>query len=435
MRTKSESHRSAVNPAKCLPITQSGRMRSSHAFRTLPRCTLAALALAVFTGQTRADVFHLTSGGRVEGDLLERTADGYRVDTLIGTVVLSADSVARVEPAPSPFEPYRARRAAAKDTPADQYALAVWCGENGFGRQRPEHLQRALELDKDYEPARQALGYVRVNGEWVNERVAAAQEERQSRTDADESRPADAPARAPAAVQAYWHRFIRATKTSFLDSPFPDDVHQGCARIRAIQDPLAIPAAIRVLSGGDVTCRQLLVELLARFKNDAALAKLADLALCDPDRDLRGSALAALRRREDARVVLHYRQVLVEGDDLMVKRAAEGLAALNAREAVPDLIAVLTARRAKSVPMPMGKYFNTLPGYYGTRYVNLGPLLVPIDPRFGLLWPVPRLEEPAAVREVTVFRTEVLEALRQLTGADFGFDAEAWSRWYDDHKP
>jgi hypothetical protein len=417
------------------PIAARDRSRRSSRVSRPRLCTvivLAPLALSIVTVPLRADVFHLTSGGRVEGDLIEKTSAGYRVETLIGTVLLPADSVARVEEAPSPFESYRTRRAATADTPADQYALAVWCGENGFGRQRRMHLQRALELDQGYEPARRALGYVQVDGRWVNERVAAAQQDRESQTEADEFNPAEAPTQTPAALQAYWYRYINATKSSFLDSPFPEQVDKGYARIRGIDDPLAVPAAMRVLSAGDATCRQLLVELLGRFTTDAATANLADLALCDPERDIRRSALAALRRRDDPRVVLHFRQALAEGDDLLVKRAAEGLGALNAREAVPDLIAVLTTQRTKPVPLPMGRWFNTLPGYYGYTYV--GPLLMPIDPRFGVLWPVPRLRQPSAVREVKVFRTEVLEALRQITGTDFGFDADAWSRWYEEHK-
>ncbi len=39
-----------------------------------------------------------------------------------------------------------------------------------------------------------------------------------------------------------------------------------------------------------------------------------------------------------------------------------------------------------------------------------------------------------AFRWVTVYRTEVLEALRRLTGQDFGFEREPWQRWYEARK-
>jgi hypothetical protein len=38
-------------------------------------------------------------------------------------------------------------------------------------------------------------------------------------------------------------------------------------------------------------------------------------------------------------------------------------------------------------------------------------------------------------RDVTVYRSEVLDALRLITGEDFGFDEAAWRRWYEEQKP
>jgi hypothetical protein len=38
------------------------------------------------------------------------------------------------------------------------------------------------------------------------------------------------------------------------------------------------------------------------------------------------------------------------------------------------------------------------------------------------------------MRDVTVFRTEVLEALRTITGQDFGFEHAAWRRWYEERR-
>jgi hypothetical protein len=39
------------------------------------------------------------------------------------------------------------------------------------------------------------------------------------------------------------------------------------------------------------------------------------------------------------------------------------------------------------------------------------------------------------LRSVTVFRTEVMEALKRITGQNFGFDAVAWRRWYEEQLP
>jgi hypothetical protein len=37
-------------------------------------------------------------------------------------------------------------------------------------------------------------------------------------------------------------------------------------------------------------------------------------------------------------------------------------------------------------------------------------------------------------QRVTVYRTELLEALRRITGQDFGFDRDDWLRWYEQRK-
>ena len=38
-------------------------------------------------------------------------------------------------------------------------------------------------------------------------------------------------------------------------------------------------------------------------------------------------------------------------------------------------------------------------------------------------------------QDVTMYRTEVLEALVAITGVNHGFDAAKWRRWYEEHKP
>ena len=35
---------------------------------------------------------------------------------------------------------------------------------------------------------------------------------------------------------------------------------------------------------------------------------------------------------------------------------------------------------------------------------------------------------------VTVYRTEVREALCKITGRDFGFDMDAWAQWYQENR-
>ena len=104
--------------------------------------------------------------------------------------------------------------------------------------------------------------------------------------------------------------------------------------------------------------------------------------------------------------------------------------------AVPDLIDALTAQRDRWVEVPMRRYLGGWPLVFdGVTISEVGPG-VRVVTRPDLVW----CQHYAVVdvdvvnrsvyREVTIYRTEVLEALKQITGENFGFDREAWTRWW-----
>ena len=380
---------------------------------------------------TRADIFHLSTGGRIDGELIYKDDQHYKIRTTHGTVLLTLDSVVRTESAPSPFEQYRKRKAQAPDTPSGQVELAEWCEENGFNRERRDHLKRALELDPNYEPARQALGYVRVDGLWVEGRTiiergrSVAEQKRQTKAAAD-------PEKLAAAIQVNWHRRITAIKATQLDSSLASLAEKGRRQILEIRDPLAIVPLVRILSDGSLACRELLVETLTHFPEDVATANLSALALVDPNRELRHRAINELGRRNDPRVIAQFRQALVSDNDMLIRRAAEGLGTLRARDALHELINTLKARRMKRPVLSLRRYFNGFGLTFEIAYLQVGSTMVRIDPTVALPCISPMIEPVGPLVEVTVFRTEVLEALRQISGEDFGFDQAAWIRWYEE---
>jgi len=54
-----------------------------------------------------------------------------------------------------------------------------------------------------------------------------------------------------------------------------------------------------------------------------------------------------------------------------------------------------------------------------------------LEPECGIYMPASFVHNEWQYRRVTVYRTEVLEALRRITGRDFGFDREDWQKWYE----
>jgi hypothetical protein len=388
--------------------------------------------LLAFASSAPADVFHLTTGGRIEGELLAEQEDHYEILTTLGTVRLPRDSVARVEAGPTPFAEYRQLQQQAADTPAAHVALAAWCAAHGLPRERERHLRRALEIDPEFTPARRALGQVRVGDVWINPPRHAGSRRTETPAPQDAQTPEEL-AQLAAAIQLSWQRQIQAIKSSLLDSVLPTGPAEGRRRILEIQDPLAIAPLVRVLGVGDLSCRLLLLDALRQFPDDAATANLAALALADPSRDVRRAAVSTLTSRRDPRVVAQFRAALETGDDALVRRAAEGLGALRAREAVPELIDALTALRHRMVEVRANTYQGNFSRAFTGGYTQIGSLRVPVGVHIGVAWPGPPVPNQEVLMEVTVYRSEVLEALRKITGTDFGFDQTAWARWYEEY--
>ena len=128
---------------------------------------LAGLAAFLAAWSAQADILHLKSGGSVEGTIIAQDEQRYTVRTLVGTVTVPADAVERLEKKASVLDEYVKLSKEAADTAPAQVKLATWCDEHGLRAFWRKHLKRALELDPDCEPARVALGFVRVGGIWV----------------------------------------------------------------------------------------------------------------------------------------------------------------------------------------------------------------------------------------------------------------------------
>ena len=165
---------------------------------------------------------------------------------------------------------------------------------------------------------------------------------------------------------------------------------------------------------------------------------LAVLALSDAAGDIRSRALAVLVERTDTRVAAQFRKALGSDNDELIRRAAVGLGELKAVEAVPDLIGELTVQRTKRVEVPLRRYFGDMQRVFSTPTVTSlnGSTQITHAPQVGLFDATAGMtvENVFRVQRVTVYRTEVLEALKLLTGQNFGFDAPAWRAWYEEHK-
>lgn len=435
-----------------------------HRAKPLKPCAGSALLLAGLLVATampaptgRADIFHLMGGQTLEGELIDDSDGQYRIRTVDRIVSLPADAVLKIEKAPAPRLEYARRVEQTPDRAGPQAELAAWCLEHGLEAEAKRHYQRVIELDPDHVAARKALGYVRVGRYWVDgqdpdaggdarattQPAPATQATRPASTGGRESARTEAVGQDTeelvAAIQGQWMRRIRAIRANRLDSGVDRLVESGREKVLEIHDPLAVLPMVRCLSEGSHAAREVLVQALARFPEDEATMNLAVIALADPAHDIRQAAMTDLKRRNDPRVSAQFREALLSGNDVLIRRAATALGAFGDPAAVPDLIRVLTAERRKAVEVPVRTYFGAYPQVFsGATSVSFGTQVsVKYLPQIGYGAAGGAVFGPTEwqVRDVTMYRTEVLEALRSITGQEFGFDEEAWSRWYEEQTP
>lgn len=425
-------HYVCVSIWRCLPCCSFRRVTGFAA----GLCAFGVPSLAF------ADIFHLASGSTVEGEIVSKDDENYIIKTPAGTITLPVDSVIKVEPAPSPFQEYDVRLSMAKETAADQFALAEWCHERGLQAERKKHLQRTIELDPEFAPARAALGHVRVGEFWVDGRSAAKKERPAAKVgDADPN--ADTPDRndekVVSAIQSNWIRRIRSIRIQQLESNTEKVRAGGRQAILEIRDPLAILPMSRVLGAGGRASRELLVEALSLFNEDEATMNLAALSLVDMDRGVRDKATSELKKRDDPRIAPQMRKALRSDNDELIRRAAYVLGEIKDASAIPELIEALKVRRWKMVEVPVRRYFGDWYQVFNGQSVATisGQTRVTHNPQIGVfdVGGLITIQSELQAAEVTVYRTEVLEALKSLTGENFGFEIAAWRRWYEEKKP
>jgi hypothetical protein len=117
-----------------------------------------------------ADEVYLKGGGRVSGRIVQRTATSVEIDVGAGTVKVAAKQVERIVEGRSALDVYYERAGAldAKDREG-WAALGRWASDQGLSAQSREAYHRVLAVDPTDPEANQALGNVRVNGQWMTE--------------------------------------------------------------------------------------------------------------------------------------------------------------------------------------------------------------------------------------------------------------------------
>jgi hypothetical protein len=132
---------------------------------------LGAILLAVsMSSMVGADEIHLLGGGKISGEIVERSAERIVVETGPGRVTIPMSRVTKVQTGHSALREFRERaRVLQPGDAAGWVALGRWADERDLGTQAREAYQRALALDPDNAAANAALGRALVDGRWLSQ--------------------------------------------------------------------------------------------------------------------------------------------------------------------------------------------------------------------------------------------------------------------------
>ncbi len=337
-----------------------------------------------------------------------------------GQVTLDKSQVKKVfntQPDKLQYEKIRPRY---PDTVEGQWALAEWCRERRLLTQRETHLKRIIELEPDHAQARRALGYSQIDGRWVTRKQVMIERgykfyKGRWRTSQEielmeNKRKVESARKEWAQKLKRWRNWLTGERAA-----------QGRANILAIEDPYAVEALTRNLTGDRLPqARLLYIEALAKIGTAEAAKTLATCSLEDPVEEVRLTCLDHLQQERNPDVVAYYVGKLRDKDNRVVNLAAVGLSRMKDPSAVRPLIDALVTTHKYKVnnrggPGSVTTTFGTGPGGSGAP----GGLSVGGGPKI-------------IIRQLA--NQPVLDALVALSGQNFNFDRRAWKCWYASQK-
>ena len=261
----------------------------------------------------------------------------------------------------------------------------------------------------------------------------------------------------PAAAEATFHerlKEVRLIEIRHLRGGDPKAFQEGREKILAIEDSSAVGPLVHVLYGPNERYRALLVEALGQYARRGSAvgrAYLQEIAVGDSSAGHRRRAVDALREASSSNAPPATERMLAHLalDEVAVlrDRAASALAALDEKRAVWLLVERLVTPEYKLVGAEVTNYSMMLdiraqvvgvpvfrqvqvqaavPGAVATTTIDL-PQVDIVD--FATTIAMTDRHVGPEYERIEVRHPEILKALKQLTGKDFGYALTAWRRW------
>jgi hypothetical protein len=371
----------------------------------------------------QADIFHLSTGGRLEGDLLNRVQSprkNYIVRTPSGgTITLTRLQVRKVVGKTDEQREYESLLAGLDDSAEGHWEMSQFCLEKKLTKQRSFHLAKVLVLDPEHAAARTALGYSKQAGQWVTR--TEWQQKRgfilyQGSWRTSQEIASLKSARTYELAVKGWNRDLKRWRTWLYSKKRYQEALHNIKQIKDGRAAMGISEWIDEEENREV--KLLLVDVLGELPGSIASQALVKASIFDESNSVRDSAVDRMVKRDDRyRATARLIKELGSKNNKHVNYAAVGLGRLKDTSAILPLIDALTTQH---------KFIVTTgrPGNAGASFggANNGTGGGTFSAGGGSKVKVGDRQNP-----------EVLRALVAITkGANFQYDKDRWRQWYDD---
>ncbi|PHS15800.1 MAG: hypothetical protein COA78_04495 [Blastopirellula sp.] len=387
------------------------------------KLTITLAAILVLSLSAQADLFKLTSGGQIEGELVnlrENPRISYVVKTEAGQITLPRATVKQVIEKSAAEKDYEAILPQLKNTIEDHLKMVEWCRANRVEEKRVLHLQEVIRLDPDHEKARDALGYTQHRGQWIIRDEWMKQQgyvRFRGRWMFNED-----------VVMLQRLELIKEQEITWRKrlKTWLSNLRKGGSRsleaqkeIPRIKDPLAGKILIELVEKEkNEKVKVLLIEALSNLEIGSVTFTLAKLAMGDPYASVRDQATIALENRDNRIAVGYLVQQLRSPLNSTVNRSAVVLGRLKPVAAtVPLMDALVTSH----------KYQVTQGGIPGQTSAGFGN-----DGSGGMTFGTPKAKIITQAHQ----NDAVLSALLNVVESEvnFRFDESSWKLWHANKK-
>jgi len=399
----------------------------------------SCVALLLFAAPIHADIVHLTTGGKLEGEVQD-LGDRLVVKLRTGKTEIPREKVARIETKPVPWVEYAKRRqtldvedaSVGGRSAARRYGFASWCLEQGLKQEAIDELLIGAQREPGHEPTRKRLlelGLEEYEGRWVTREEKMTAEgyvfHQGKWLPFEEYEEVAAEQTAMAAMRKHQIRAREALK----DLRNPNKSEAAKAKLTEIPPNALVRPLGEALRTKDAGVRWYALEKLKEFAKLGTGPYFFQASLEDPLEEHRAFARDTLKELGGVDEYVPYYLTVLRNDQGYARAyAADALADIGDPRAVVHLVHTLY-----TVTLEVRAQKATVSQPIDSVAVDtVGAGVVTVEtPRNSLVSVSSTVQVPAG-ESLELAQASAAGALARITGVSYGTDARAWVDWWKD---